>query len=122
MNDLQPPQQQHPSLSVADRVPVQPVTLQAIPEAPQQSASLFQDLAVIQDVRIKLRAVLGEAEISLEELFALREGSALTLDCAANADLDLLLNDKPVARGSLVVVGEHFGVQINQILRDHADS
>ena len=73
------------------------------------------NLKLIGDVKIKLRAVVGDAEVSVEELFALKEGATLKLDALVNAPMDLYFDNKLVARGELVVVDDNFGVSITAI-------
>ncbi|MDO9215785.1 MAG: FliM/FliN family flagellar motor C-terminal domain-containing protein, partial [Lacisediminimonas sp.] len=76
-------------------------------------------LGLVGNVRVRVRAVIGEAELSIAELFALKQGASLKLDVAANAPIDLYLEDRLIARGALVVVDDNFGLQITQIEVDH---
>ena len=93
------------------------VALEAMPVQKTGTGKSLADgnLKLIGDVRIKLRAVVGDAEVSVEELFGLKEGATLKLDAQVNAPIDLYFDNKLVARGELVVVGDNFGVSITGI-------
>ncbi|MGO4703604.1 FliM/FliN family flagellar motor switch protein [Dyella sp. 2RAB6] len=74
------------------------------------------DLNLVGHVKVRLTAVLGETEVSLAELFELKAGKVLTLGQGLEEPVTLQLNGKPVATAQLVAVGDHFGVQIVQVL------
>ncbi len=113
--DALPPATHRP---VAEPVDVQPVHLQPVPPHTASGQPMF-GLGLIGNVKVKVRAVIGDAELTIAELFALKEGASLKLDVAANAPIDLYLENKLIARGGLVVVDESFGIQITQIEVDH---
>jgi flagellar motor switch protein FliN/FliY len=73
------------------------------------------NLGLIQNLKVKLEVFVGGCEISVGELFALKENSILNLDRATNESLDIYLDGKPVARGNLVVVDDNFGICITEI-------
>ncbi|MDO8299554.1 FliM/FliN family flagellar motor switch protein [Lacisediminimonas sp.] len=104
----------------AEPVDVQPVRLQALPPSAAGGPAMFSNgLGLVGNVRVRVRAVIGEAELSIAELFALKQGASLKLDVAANAPIDLYLEDRLIARGALVVVDDNFGLQITQIEVEH---
>lgn len=74
-----------------------------------------RDLSVLGHVPVHLEVVLGHATTSVEELFALKSGNALTLDTELDAPVTLRLNGKTIARGNLVAVEDHFGFQVTEI-------
>lgn len=78
---------------------------------------LDRNLDVIKNVKVKLEIFLGEAELTVGELFDLNEDSVVKLDRDVTAPVDIVLDGKVVARGSLVVVDDNFGVRITQIRR-----
>ena len=61
---------------------------------------------------------LGAAEMSVAKLFSLSPSDVLTLDRGVDAPVDIRLNDKVIARGSLVAVGDNIGVRVTDILRE----
>ena len=74
------------------------------------------DLSLVDHVEVKLTAVLGETELTLADLFALKAGSVLPLAQGLDDAIVLQFNGKPVATATLVAVGDCFGVQIATIL------
>ena len=73
-----------------------------------------QTLDVVKDVQLRLTAVLGEVSLTVAELFALTENSILPLDTLADEPVDLVLDNRVVARGALVIVDDNFGIQITE--------
>lgn len=94
------------------------VVLPDLPPAAQPSGMpLVQgNLALVEDVKVKLDAHLGGADLSVGELFALKRDSVLTLDAALDAPVELRLGGKLVALGQLVAVDDRFGLRITEIV------
>lgn len=78
-------------------------------------AVVKRDLAMLGHVSVHLEVVLGTTTTTVEELFALKAGNALTLDTELDAPVALQLNGKTIARGHLVAVDDHFGIKIVEI-------
>lgn len=73
------------------------------------------NLSLISGVKVRVEVLVGSAEISVGELFDLKKDSVLPLEQLQNAPLTVRLDGKTVALGTLVVVGDNFGVQITEI-------
>lgn len=71
-------------------------------------------LPLLGSVKVRVTVRVGTAQVSVAELLELRQDSTLTLDRHADAPLDVLCDDRVVARGVLIAVGEHFGLRITQ--------
>lgn len=85
------------------------------PSSTGQSAS-GDALGSLDDVELDLRIELGRAEMSLEEVVALRDGSVVTLDKLAGDPVDILVNGRLVARGEVLVLNDNFCVRVAEIL------
>ncbi|MFK3647520.1 flagellar motor switch protein FliN [Lysobacter enzymogenes] len=72
-------------------------------------------LDMLGEIAVKVEIQLGTARLTVKELMALQAGSMLTLDQHLSQDVDVLLNERVVARGEVVAVGDHFGVRIKQL-------
>ena len=95
---------------------VQYASLTEIPaREPQGPTLLGANLQLIQGVKVKLTARIGKAEISVGELFSLKDGSVIKLDRLTDDPIDILLDGRIVARGKLVVSDDYFGVSITEI-------
>ena len=79
-------------------------------DVPQQA---FEELL---DIPLEVRVRLGEAEMTIEEIVALGEGTAIALDRAPGDPVDILVNDRLFARGEVVIVDDRFTVRITEIL------
>ena len=77
-----------------------------------------QTLDVVKDVQLRLTAVLGQVSLTVAELFALTENSILPLDALADEPVDLVLDNRVVARGALVIVEDNFGIQITEVITE----
>ena len=77
-----------------------------------------QTLDVVKDVQLRLTAVLGQVSLTVAELFALTENSILPLDTLADEPVDLVLDNRVVARGALVIVDDNFGIQITEVITE----
>ena len=95
---------------------VQRVRLEPLPELePAGHALLAGRMDLIGGLKLKLRAVLGEGEISVATLFDLKDGSLLPLDCGIDPLVAVELDGKTIARGELVVVDETLGVRLTEV-------
>ncbi len=72
-------------------------------------------LPFLGHLKVKLTARLGQAEMSVDELLALQSGATIGLDRLLNHPIDLLAEGHVVAQGTLVAVGEHFGLRITSV-------
>ncbi len=70
---------------------------------------------LVEHVKVRVTVTLGETEIPIARLFELGGGDVLTLDREADAPVDIRVNDRLIARGTLVAVGDQFGVRITEI-------
>ena len=73
-------------------------------------------LDLLLDVPLDIAVELGRARMSIQDLLALGPGSVNELDKIAGEALDILVNDRLVARGEAVVVNDKFGVRITDIV------
>jgi flagellar motor switch protein FliN len=73
-------------------------------------------LDLLLDVPLDVSVELGRARMSIQDLLALAPGSVIELDKLAGEPLDILVNDRLVARGEAVVVNDKFGIRITDII------
>jgi flagellar motor switch protein FliN/FliY len=76
------------------------------------------DLGLLLHVPLQLTVELGGCKMSVAEILKLGNGSIVELDRAANAPVELLVNDRAIARGEIVAVDESFGLRITELLRN----
>lgn len=99
-------------------------TAEAVVAAPVESAAAAdtgtggqpQNLEFLLDVPVKLTAELGSCKMTMQELLDLNLGAVVQLDQPANANVDVFVNHKLVARGEVVVAEDNFGIRIKEII------
>lgn len=69
------------------------------------------------DIQLEARIQFGAREMLLSELLELSSGDVLELDRLVSDPVDLLVGDRIVARGEVLVVGGNFGLQITEVLQ-----
>jgi flagellar motor switch protein FliN len=70
------------------------------------------ELGTLKDVELDLRIELGRAELLVEDVLKLREGSVVPLDKLAGD----LVNGRLIARGEVLVLNDNFCVRVAEIL------
>lgn len=74
------------------------------------------NIDLIMDVNLKITVELGRTSKSIREVLDLGPGAVIELDKLAGEPVDILVNDKPIAKGEVVVVDENFGVRVTDII------
>jgi flagellar motor switch protein FliN len=85
------------------------------PGGTASGARVGDRLDLVEHVKVRVSVSLGETEIPISRLFALSGGDVVALDRDADAPVDIRVNDRLIARGVLVAVGDQFGVRITEI-------
>ena len=89
---------------------------QAMGEDSRLSRTDFSKLKMILDVPLKVSVELGRTKMLVNDLLQLGQGSVIELDKIAGEPMEILINDKLVAMGEVVVVNEKFGVRLTDVV------
>lgn len=73
-------------------------------------------LDFILDIPLKVTVELGRTKMSVRDILQLAQGSVVELAKFAGEPLEVLVNDRLVARGEVVTVNEKFGIRLTDIL------
>ena len=73
-------------------------------------------LDLILDIPLAVTVELGRSKMLINDLLQLGQGSVVELTKLVGEPLEVLVNDKLVARGEVVVVNEKFGVRLTDIV------
>ena len=73
-------------------------------------------LDLILDIPLAVTVELGRSKMLINDLLQLGQGSVIELTKLVGDPLEVLVNDKLVARGEVVVVNEKFGVRLTDIV------
>ena len=74
------------------------------------------NLDLLLDVNLRVAVELGRTEMAIKDVLALGPGSVVELDKLAGEPVDILVNDRLIAKGEVVVVDENFGVRVTDIV------
>jgi flagellar motor switch protein FliN/FliY len=74
------------------------------------------NIGLLMDVPLKLTVELGRTSRTVKEILNLAPGSVVELDKLSGEAVDILVNEKLIAKGEVVVIDENFGVRITEIL------
>ncbi|HEC1774211.1 TPA: flagellar motor switch protein FliY [Campylobacter lari] len=75
----------------------------------------LRNIGLIMDVRLPIRVRIGSKKMLLKDVLTMDIGSVIELDQLANDPLEILIGDKKIAYGEVVIVDGNFGVQITEI-------
>ncbi len=84
-------------------------------EAPAPAARSGIDL--LAGLQMNVTVELGRTELTVAEVLGLGPGSVIELDRIAGEPVDILVNDRLIARGEVVVVDENFGIRVVEVVR-----
>ena len=97
-------------------VNVQNVQFQAF--TPMVNPSMQQEnIELIMDVPLEVSVVLGRTRKSIKEILEFGPGTIIELDKLAGEAIDVMVNQKLVAKGEVVVIEESFGIRITEIIK-----
>lgn len=75
------------------------------------------NLDLLAGLQMNVTVELGRTELTVAEVLGLGPGSVVELDRLAGEPVDILVNDRLIARGEVVVVDENFGVRVVEVIR-----
>jgi len=84
---------------------------------PEEELNLrMKKLDLILDIPLRVSVELGRTKLLVNDLLQLGQGSVIELNKLAGDPLEVLVNDKLIARGEVVVVNEKFGIRLTDII------
>jgi flagellar motor switch protein FliN/FliY len=86
------------------------------PSASTKETKPERTLDFILDIPLEVSVELGRTRMVINDLLQLGQGSVIELTKLAGEPLEILVNNKLVARGEVVVVNEKFGVRVTDIV------
>jgi flagellar motor switch protein FliN/FliY len=84
--------------------------------APAHAARAPSNIDMVLDIRLVATARLGRVEMAIGDILALGPGSIIDVGRLVDEPVELLVNNKLIARGDVVVVDEKFGLRITEIV------
>ncbi|MDR6552809.1 flagellar motor switch protein FliN/FliY [Paenibacillus qinlingensis] len=119
---MYPPQQpmyQQPPAAIGG-IPNRNVNVQPVQFGNLQSGTYSQaddtNLNLLLDIPLKVTVELGRTNKVIKDILELSQGSIIELDKLAGEPVDILVNNKLIAKGEVVVIDENFGVRVTDIV------
>lgn len=75
-----------------------------------------RDIDFLLDIPVEVSVQLGTTKMMIKEILQLGQGSVIELEKLAGEPMEILANNRTVARGEVVVVNEKFGVRLTDII------
>lgn len=76
-----------------------------------------EDLEAVYDIPVQISAVLGKAEMQVNQILKLGRGAVVELDRKVGEAIDIYVNNRLIARGEVVVVEDRLGVTMTEIIK-----
>ena len=81
----------------------------------QELKSEIKNLEMLLDIKLQLRVRIGSKIMLLKDVIGMDIGSIVELNQLAKEPLDILIEDKKIGEGEVVIVDGNFGIQITSI-------
>jgi flagellar motor switch protein FliN len=80
-----------------------------------QGAPNFLAAPLLMDIKLPIRVRMGGKQLSLRAITQLASGSVIELDCSADDPVQIVVNDRIIAEGEVVVVSGNYGVRVTRL-------
>ena len=70
----------------------------------------------IESVKVEISVVLGRSVIPMHQLLRMGRGAVIELESRQDDPVILLANDRPVAKGEIVIQGDRIAVSVTELL------
>ncbi len=75
-----------------------------------------KNIDFILDIPMSVTVYVGSTKMAIRDLLQLAQGSVIELDKLAGEPMEVMVNNKLVARGEVVVVNEKFGIRLTDVV------
>lgn len=72
--------------------------------------------SLLVDIPLQLSVELGRTRMPLKDVLELGVGSIIELERLSGEPVDIMLNNKPLAKGEVVIIDENIGVRLTHII------
>lgn len=85
-------------------------------EEPKVTAPGDVNLSLLLDIPLDISIELGRAKLKISELLKIHEHSVIGLKSLANDPVEILVNNKLIAKGEVVVEDGKYGIRVTEVL------
>ena len=82
---------------------------------PASLPGVSQAASLLMGVKLPIRVRMGSTQMRLRDITQLGTGSVVELDCSPDDPVEIVVNDRVIAQGEIVVVAGNYGVRITRI-------
>lgn len=94
--------------------PPQPASFPPVQNA--ETGGPPRNIDFILDIPMSVTVYVGSTKMAIRDLLQLAQGSVIELDKLAGEPMEVMVNNKLVARGEVVVVNEKFGIRLTDVV------
>jgi flagellar motor switch protein FliN len=105
----------HSTNSAGGATKIQPVQFSSFDESPSHHSEP-NNIDLLLDIPLQVTVELGRTKRMVKEILEVSPGSIIELDKLAGEPVDILVNNKLIAVGEVVVIDDNFGVRVTDIL------
>ncbi|HJV30713.1 MAG TPA: flagellar motor switch phosphatase FliY [Bacillales bacterium] len=103
------------SFQGAEQPTIQPAVFSSFEPQPNQGTDT-KNLDMLLDIPLQVTVELGRTKRTVKEILEISSGSIIELDKLAGEPVDILVNNRLIAKGEVVVIDENFGVRVTDII------
>ncbi len=85
------------------------------PSEPARAPEPSRAAPLLMGVKLPIRVLLGRTQLCLRDIAELGSGAVVELDCSPDDPVEIIVNDRVIAHGEVVVVAGNYGVRITKI-------
>lgn len=86
------------------------------PVQDSETGGSSKNIDFILDIPMNVAVYVGSTKMAIRDLLQLAQGSVIELDKLAGEPMEVMVNNKLVARGEVVVVNEKFGIRLTDVV------
>ncbi len=107
-NNIQPTQDQGMSVQMAE-----------FPQFSQPTNTIVpanSNMNLLMGVQLEISVVMGRTKQKIKDIMDIGSGTVLELDKQTGSPAEIIVNGKLLAYGDIIVVGDNFGIRVNEIV------
>lgn len=90
-------------------------------EKPEALDGEARSVEAVYTVPVTVSALLGTAKMPVSDILRLRRGAVVELERRVGDPIDILINNRLVARGEIIVIDEKLGITMTEIIKLNKD-
>jgi len=98
------------------RIDIHPAEFQSFNSSNGNDHKQSRNIEMLMDVKLEATVELGRKTMYIKDILKLGKGSVVELEKAAGEPLEIFVNGRKIADGEVVVVEDHFGIRITQLV------